>query len=124
MSAALIDRWRLRRACARRKLTFNELAEKTNLPPSRIYALSAGYLPPRREELVALAEVLGVDPETLPRRPHRAKPDAEGGRCPDRDRLLRLYGITSKNVCPRPEELRTIAEFLGLQPADLEGPKG
>ena len=62
---ALISRWQLRRACAERRLTFKELAEKANLLPSRVYALSAGYLPPRREELVALADVLSVEPEFL-----------------------------------------------------------
>ena len=33
--------------------------------------------------------------------------------------LLRLYRITSKNVRPRTEELRRLADVLGVEPGDL-----
>ena len=35
--------------------------------------------------------------------------------------LLRLYRITSKNVRPRPAELRALAERLDLDPSELFG---
>ena len=34
--------------------------------------------------------------------------------------LLRVYRITSKNVHPHHDELKALADALGLSPADLE----